>query len=77
MMQRRFKVILEWNEEEGGYTVTVPALPGCVTQGDTVEEALNNVREAIEGYIEVMKMKGIAVPESDVQMLFGEVSVAI
>lgn len=39
-MDRRFKVILEWNEDGGGYTVTVPALPGCITEGDTVEEAI-------------------------------------
>jgi predicted RNase H-like HicB family nuclease len=57
-MERRFKVILEWNEEDGGYTVTVPALPGCITEGDTLEEALKNVREAIIGYLEVLKMKG-------------------
>jgi len=41
-MQRRFKVVLEWNEEDGGYTVTVPALPGYITEGDTLEEALRN-----------------------------------
>lgn len=60
-MERRFKVILEWNEEDGGYTVTVPALPGCITEGDTLEEALKNVREAIIGYLEVLKMKGVEV----------------
>jgi hypothetical protein len=36
---------------EGGFTVVVPALPGCVTEGDSREEALANVREAIEGYL--------------------------
>jgi predicted RNase H-like HicB family nuclease len=38
--------------EEGGYTVYVPALPGCVSEGDTEEEALVNIREAIELYLE-------------------------
>jgi len=38
--------------EEGGYTVFVPALPGCITEGDTREEALKNIREAIELYLE-------------------------
>jgi predicted RNase H-like HicB family nuclease len=46
-----FKVVLE-PSEEGGYTVYVPALPGCVSEGDTIEEALRNIREAIELYLE-------------------------
>jgi predicted RNase H-like HicB family nuclease len=46
-----FKVVLE-PSEEGGYTVYVPALPGCVSEGDTIEEALQNIREAIEVYLE-------------------------
>jgi predicted RNase H-like HicB family nuclease len=46
-----FKVILE-PSEEGGYTALVPALPGCVSEGDTVEEAMENAREAIELYLE-------------------------
>jgi antitoxin HicB len=77
MSNRTFKVILEWNNDDQGYTVVVPALPGCITQGDNVQEALDNAREAIEGFIEAMKIKGIPIPESDVQMFFGEVSVAL
>ncbi len=46
-----FKVVLE-PSEEGGYTVYVPALPGCISEGDTLEEALQNIREAIELYLE-------------------------
>jgi len=49
-----FTVILE-ECEEGGYTVTCPALPGCVSEGDTYEEALQNIKEAIEGYLEAME----------------------
>lgn len=37
MSLRRFKVFLEWNEKTKGYTVTIPALPGCITEGDTTE----------------------------------------
>jgi predicted RNase H-like HicB family nuclease len=47
----RFKVILE-PSEEGGYTVYVPSLPGCISEGDTVEQALKNIQEAIELYLE-------------------------
>ncbi len=47
----RFKVVLE-PSDEGGYTVFVPSLPGCISEGDTVEEALSNIQEAIELYLE-------------------------
>lgn len=45
------KIVLE-EQEEGGFTVCVPSLPGCVSQGETVKEALNNIREAIELYLD-------------------------
>ncbi len=47
----RLRVILE-PSEEGGYTVTVPSLPGCISEGDSVDDALVNIREAIELYLE-------------------------
>ena len=47
----RLRVILE-PSEEGGYTVTAPSLPGCISEGATREEALQNIREAIELYLE-------------------------
>ena len=47
----KLKVVLE-PSEEGGYTVYVPSLPGCISEGETVEEALANIREAIELYLE-------------------------
>lgn len=47
--------ILLRKEPEGGYTVTVPSLPGCVTYGETIEEAKKMAKEAIELYIESMK----------------------
>ena len=47
----RLKVVLE-PSEEGGYTAYVPSLPGCISEGDTKDEALSSVREAIELYLE-------------------------
>ncbi|RLA78913.1 MAG: type II toxin-antitoxin system HicB family antitoxin [Deltaproteobacteria bacterium] len=47
----KFKVVLE-PSEEGGYTAYVPALPGCISEGETIEEALKNIKEAIELYLE-------------------------
>lgn len=48
--------------EEGGYTVTVLALPGCVSEGDTFEEALANVRDALEGCLLVARRRGLPIP---------------
>lgn len=63
-----YKVILERNEdEEGYYTATVPALPGCVTQGRTKEETLERVKEAIQGYLESLRKDGIPTPR-DVEL---------
>ena len=47
----RLKVILE-PSEEGGYTVYVPSLPGCISEGETKEDAIKNIKEAIELYLE-------------------------
>jgi predicted RNase H-like HicB family nuclease len=47
----KLKVVLEASDE-GGYTVYVPSLPGCISEGDNEEEALTNIREAIELYLE-------------------------
>jgi predicted RNase H-like HicB family nuclease len=67
-MQRRFKVILEKNES-GGFTVTVPELPGCITQGRDRKEALKHVQEAIEGFLEALVIEGLPIPSSsDVEM---------
>jgi predicted RNase H-like HicB family nuclease len=57
------QVILIPDLEAGGYTVEVPSLPGCVSEGDTVEEALANIKEAIDLHIESMIAHGEDVPE--------------
>ncbi len=46
-------------EKEGGYSVWVPTLPGCASQGETIEESLNNIKEAIELYLEDTKDKEV------------------
>lgn len=47
---------------EGGYTVTVPMLPGVITEGDTLEEARDRAKEAIRGYLKVLRKHGEAIP---------------
>ncbi len=61
-MTREYRVVIE-AEPDGGYSVWVPALPGCASQGENVEEALANVREAIQSYIESAKKHGEPIPE--------------
>jgi len=62
-MMRRYTIILEADSEEEGYTVTIPALPGCITQGDTVEQCIDRAHEAIRGYVESLRAAGEQVPE--------------
>lgn len=59
-----YRVLLR-KEREGGYTVTVPSLPGCVTYGDTVEQALEMAKEAIEVYIESLREHGEDIPTEE------------
>jgi antitoxin HicB len=57
-----YRVLLN-EEPEGGFTVTVPSLPGCITYGENLDHALSMAREAIEGYISVLKEQGDTVPD--------------
>ena len=51
--------------EEGGFVVTVPKLQGLVTEGDSYEEALENVKDAIQGYLQVLVEEGEEIPDTD------------
>jgi predicted RNase H-like HicB family nuclease len=63
----QIRVMLE-PSEDGGYTVTVPSLPGCISEGDTREEALENIREAIQLYLEPVE-DDTAAKEGDVELV--------
>lgn len=56
-----YRIFLQ-KENEGGYTVTVPLLPGCITYGKTVDEAIEMAKEAIELYIESLAAHGEEIP---------------
>ncbi len=60
----KYTVVLQ-REKDGGYVVSVPALPGCVSQGDTREQALKNIEEAIQVYLEDVKAAGEPIPAED------------
>jgi predicted RNase H-like HicB family nuclease len=61
----KLKVVLE-NSDEGGYTVFVPSLPGCVSEGDTREQALANIKEAIELYLEPVEDDSDFAPTAEI-----------
>ena len=71
-----YSIVLDPDLEDGGYTVTVPALPGIVTQGETVDEAVAMAKEAIQCHIEGLLADGEPVPEETEGPRIVSVSVA-
>jgi predicted RNase H-like HicB family nuclease len=68
----KFLVTLE-KDEDGYYVTECPSLPGCLSQGKTPEEALTNIREAIEGILDLRRRKGLPVPAVEVS----EIEIAV
>ena len=68
----KFTVILE-PEEGGGYSIHCPALPGCSSQGDSLEEALSNIKEAILGVLKVRYQEGMAFPSETPEIISEEI----
>jgi antitoxin HicB len=66
MERREYDVVLV-PEPQGGFSAFVPDLPSVATQGETVEEALDMARDAIEGYLEIMREEGWPVPAARAQ----------
>ena len=75
MKDLSYHVILV-REEQGNYSAYVPALPGCFSQGDNVEEALQNAREAIECHIESLRKDGLPIPNPSDEIV-REVRIAV
>ncbi len=67
--------VLFQKEPEGGYTVIVPSLPGCVTYGKDLEEAQKMAREAIELYLESLKKHNEEIPNQE-EVFYGQVRVS-
>ena len=68
----KFTVILE-PEAEGGYSVHCPALPGCSRQGDILEEALDNIEEAMLGVLKVIQQAGVPVRKETAELVSEEI----
>ena len=75
MQKQTFQLIFE-TDPDGGYTVTVPALPGCVTYGKDMKEARTMAKEAIELYLEDMAAEGEQLPDSE-STLLGTIEVSV
>jgi len=72
---RTYSIVVD-PDPEGGITVTVPSLPGCITEGETVEECVTNAQEAIALYIEDLVASGEPVPEETAHPQVLQVTVA-
>lgn len=68
--------VIVHDADEGVYWVEVPALPGCLSQGESIEEALSNIKEAIELHIEGLKDEGQEIPK-DTGFVVGRITVPI
>jgi len=71
----KFKVIITYDSEYKGYVVDVPELIGCMSQGKTIDEALENIKDAIKGWIETETKYGRFNYKQETDVFLGEVSV--
>ena len=75
-MQNRpltYNVVLEPDNDVGGYTVTCPTLPAVVTEGDTIEEALAMAKDAIQAYLGYLSDNGIPIPKENSPLIYSVV----
>jgi len=71
----KYDVVFE-EQSEGGYTVTVPSLPGCISEGDTFEEAKENITDAIKLYLEDLAKDGEEIPQEGTSIFVGQVTIS-
>lgn len=69
-----YNVIFE-PAQEGGYIVSVPSLPGCMTQADTFEEAKEMIKDAILGYLEVLVEDGQSIPQESSERIEAQIKI--
>jgi len=66
----RYEIILFWSKEDNAFVADVPELPGCMAHGDTQDEALHNVQDAMTGWIEVAQELGRSIPEPRGRLMY-------
>ena len=73
----QYTAVFEPDKETGGYSVTIPSLPGCISEGDTFEEALKNIQEAANLYLEVMRKKNEGIIREEKGVIIAPVQVKV
>ena len=73
----QYTAIFEPDEKVGGFTVTIPTLPGCISEGDTFEKAAENIKEAASLYIEVMEQKKTEIPSETRGVVIAPIEVKV
>ena len=73
----QYVAVFEPDLESGGFTVSIPGLPGCLTEGDTFEEALANIKEAASLYLEVLADERKKVPHSGTGVIITPIEVTV
>jgi predicted RNase H-like HicB family nuclease len=71
----RYPIILTPDLEDGGFVAECPTIPGCVSEGNTIEEAMANIRDAIRGCLAVLREKGEPPPDPPREALLATVEV--
>jgi len=71
----KFQVIFTFDPEYRGYVAEVLALPGCLSQGKTLDEAITNIRDAIKGYLYIQEKHGKPIEAHELDIFLGEVAV--
>lgn len=72
-----YTAVFDPDEKSGGFTVTIPSLPGCISEGDTFEKALQNIKEAASLYIEVMREKKGKIPQEEKGVVIAPIEVTV
>ncbi len=65
--------VIVYQDEDGVWCAEVPSLPGCLSDGKTYEEAIENIKEAIQGYVESLEARGLPIPEENRQIVMVDV----
>ena len=73
----QYTAVFEPDVEANGFTVTIPSLPGCISEGDTFEDALRNIQEAAGLYIEVMQKRKFDIPREEKGVVIAPIEVRI
>ena len=73
----QYTAIFEPDEETGGYTVTIPSLPGCISEGETFEEALKNIQEAASLYLEVMRKRKEKIIREEKEVIIAPIQIKV